>query len=327
MQPCPYASAVTRFGRLLISAAAVALAATACSQPVEETIEQSIEEINGATTTLLEDTAPLQVEAAPAEPAEVPSETETVTPDDEPANDVPASEVPPEVVTYEAVVVDTYPHDTTSFTQGLEFVDGLLLESTGLVGQSSIRIVEPETGETLISKPIDSIFGEGATVVDDEVWQLTWQDEVLIVHDLDDLSEVRRVSYEGDGWGLCDAGEYLIMTDGSSDLTIRDRESFEVLDRRAVTLDDIPVDALNELECVEGRVWANIWTSNIVVEIDPATGNVVGRVDLTALVPQSTLEDPNQVLNGIAFNDETGRFWLTGKQWPVMYELELNPLS
>ncbi len=226
------------------------------------------------------------------------------------------------IITYEPVVIATYPHDSTAYTQGLEFVDGLLLESTGVVGRSSIRLVDPLTGDVEQVTPIDSIFGEGATVVDDEVWQLTWQDGTLIVHDLDDLSEIRRQSYDGEGWGLCDAGDRLIMTDGSSELIFRDRETFEVEERVTVSLNGEPIDSLNELECVDGLVWSNIYQSETVLQIDPQSGDVIGSADLSALVPDELVGNNDLVLNGIAYNPESGRFWLTGKEWPVMYELE-----
>ncbi len=240
-------------------------------------------------------------------------------------NAATSNEVEP--VAYEANVVATYPHDPLAYTQGLEFVDGLLLESTGQIGRSSIRLVDPVTGQVEQVTTIDEIFGEGATVVDDEVWQLTWQDETLIVHDLEDLSEIRRQSYDGQGWGLCDAGDRLIMTDGSSQLIFRDRETFEIEDRVTVSLDGQPIEALNELECVDDVVWANIYQSETVLQIDPSTGAVLGTADLSALVPDGFVGDGNLVLNGIAYNDESGRFWLTGKEWPVMYELEFIEAS
>ncbi len=250
---------------------------------------------------------------------------ETANATAEPAQETATAPVEIDPVVYEAVVIETYPHDPTSYTQGLEFVDGLLLESTGQVGRSSIRLVDPFTGGVEQMAPIDTIFGEGATVVDDEVWQLTWRDGVLIIHDLDDLSEIRRQTYDGEGWGLCDAGDRLIMTDGSAELAFRNRETFEVEDRVTVTLDGNPVEALNELECVDGLVWANIFQSETVLQIDPSSGGVIGTADLTDLVPNGFSGDANLVLNGIAHNPDTGRFWLTGKEWPVMYELEFRP--
>ena len=232
------------------------------------------------------------------------------------------------IVVYDAVVVATHPHDPDAFTQGLELVDGLLLESTGLVGDSSIRLVEPTTGVPAVSRPIDgALFGEGATVVGDEVWQLTWRDEVLLVHALDGLRELRRVPYDGEGWGLCDDGDRLVMSNGSDRLTFRDRSSFAVLGSVAVTEQGRPLDQLNELECSDGLVWANVWQTERLVAIDPASGAVVGVVDLGPLVPRGEDGTVPGVANGIAADPETGRFWLTGKNWPVIHEVELRPVD
>lgn len=232
------------------------------------------------------------------------------------------------VVVYQPVVLDTHPHAITSYTQGLEFVDGLLLESTGLRGESSILLADPETGEAVDSMDLAaSLFGEGATVVGDEVYQLTWTSEVAIVRSLDDLSEVRRFEYEGPGWGLCLLDERLVMSNGSAELAFRDPETFEVLDTVQVSGPNGPIEEINELECVDGRVWANVFQTNRILELDPTTGALVGEVDLTELVPDGFEGDQALVLNGIAFNAATGRFWVTGKQWPVIYEVEFEPVS
>lgn len=232
-----------------------------------------------------------------------------------------------EPVVYEAVVINTHPHDPTAYTQGLEFVDELLLESTGLVGQSSLRLVEPETGEIVRSVTVDeSLFAEGVTVVDDEIWQLTWKDQTLLIHSLDGFEELRRLPYVGEGWGLCATDDHLIMSDGSDVLTLRDRTTFEILDTVAVTDGGESVERLNELECVGDRVWANIWQRDRIVSIDPATGEVDGTVSVASLVPPGVVDaDSDNVANGIAHEGTTGRFWLTGKRWPVMYEVELVP--
>lgn len=232
------------------------------------------------------------------------------------------------VTIFEADVVARYPHDSQAYTQGLEFVDGVLLESTGLTGQSTIRLVEPTTGEVLDSALLpNELYGEGATVVDDQIYQLTWKDEILLVHSLDNLAEETRVSYSGEGWGLCATDQHLIMSDGSDRLTFRHRQTFEQLGSVQVTSRGEPLSKLNELECVGDRVWANIWQSNLLVSIDPETGVVDGEVDLSPLVPDGVLAaGTDNVTNGIAYNRETGRFWLTGKRWPVMYEVELQAI-
>jgi glutaminyl-peptide cyclotransferase len=231
-----------------------------------------------------------------------------------------------EVVTYDVVVVNRYPHDEGAYTQGLEFVDGQLLESTGRIGTSSIRLVDPDTGTVIEQQPLaGTLYGEGATLVGDEVWQLTYQSETVIVHRLDGLAEDRRYAYDGEGWGLCYTGTRLLMSNGSDELAVREPESFAEVGSIPVTLNGEPVEKLNELECVGQLVWANVYQTNDIVAISGASGEVVGVADLSELVPEG-FEDTNDfVLNGIAYNPETERFWVTGKQWPVMYEIELVP--
>lgn len=243
------------------------------------------------------------------------------------ASDEPAVDADP-VVRYEVVVVNRYSHDEGAYTQGLEFVDGQLLESTGRIGTSSIRLVDPVTGTVLEQQPLaGSLYGEGATLVGDEIWQLTYQSETVLVHRLDGLVEERRYDYEGEGWGLCYTGTRLLMSNGSSELAVRDVESFAEVGSIPVTLDGEPVTKLNELECVGEMVWANIYQSNEIVAISSSSGNVLGVADLSALVPDGFEGSNNFVLNGIAYNQDTGRFWVTGKEWPVMYEIELIPTS
>lgn len=229
------------------------------------------------------------------------------------------------VIVYEPVVVATYPHDRDAFTQGLEFHNGQLLESTGLVGQSSLRLVEPESGQVTRSVAVDEpLFAEGVTVVGDEAWQLTWKAGLLLTYSLDDLSQTGSKTYNGEGWGLCAADEHLVMSDGSDQLTIRDRQTFAVIDSVAVTNAGQPVEQINELECAGNTVWANIWQSPELIAIDLATGLVTGTVDLSPLLPPES-DDTGNVANGIAFDRGTGNFWLTGKRWSVMYEVDLQP--
>ena len=232
------------------------------------------------------------------------------------------------VVEYRIDVVATHPHDTGASTQGLEMVDGVLLESTGLRGASTLRLVEPTTGEPIRTVPLDDdLYGEGATVVGQRVWQLTWTSGIAIAYDLDDLTERRRVTYEGEGWGLCAMADRLVMSNGSSLLTTRDPETFEVIDRFEVTDGGAPVPKLNELECLDGVVWANLYQSTRLVAIDAEDGRVIGSADLADLVPPGFENDRSDVANGIAHDPSTGRFWLAGKRWPVLYEVELVALS
>ncbi|MDH3683985.1 MAG: glutaminyl-peptide cyclotransferase [Acidimicrobiia bacterium] len=230
------------------------------------------------------------------------------------------------------VVVAEYPHDPTAWTQGLEWYDGRLLESTGLNGRSSLRLVDVETGrsEELVTVP-DDLYAEGATVVDGRAVQLTYRDRTLLVTELSnglgtEPTQRRADAYDTEGWGLCYDGSRLVMTDGSSQLFFRDAETFELLDTVPVRLAERPIEGLNELECVGDQVLANVWLTNDIVAIDPATGMIEGSIDASALVPEGYEGGPDgAVLNGIAYNHETGTFWLTGKLWPVLYEVSFTP--
>ncbi|MCE6994204.1 glutaminyl-peptide cyclotransferase [Saccharothrix sp. S26] len=220
-------------------------------------------------------------------------------------------------------VLGTLPHDPGAFTQGLELSDGVLYEGTGLEGQSSLRRLDPVTGrvEHRVDLP-EPLFGEGITVVGDRIWQLTWQDGVAIERDRDTLEEVRRVTYEGEGWGLCRDGGRLVMSDGSDELAFRDPASFAETGRVAVRRDGQPVTRLNELECVDGQVWANIWQSDEVVRIDPANGQVTAAVDLGGLRPPDV--PASNVLNGIAAVPGTDEFLVTGKNWPTIFRVRFT---
>ena len=228
-------------------------------------------------------------------------------------------------------IVAQHPHDRQAWTQGLEWYGGVLVESTGRVGASSIRLVEPTTGTVLdVIDIAEPLYAEGATVVDDQVIQLTWTNGTLLRTALDPRAgprfvgpvEVEPDAYDGEGWGLCDDGRHLVMTDGSATVVRRDRSTFDVVEEMTVTLDGVPVTRLNELECAGDQIWANIWQTTTIVAFDATTGEVEATVDAGELVPDGSYTG-NEVLNGIAIHPDTGRFWLTGKHWPVMYEVEL----
>lgn len=218
------------------------------------------------------------------------------------------------------VVVRTLPHDPSAFTQGLLFHEGRFLESTGLRGRSSLRLVVPETGA--VERRVDvsrDLFGEGLALVGSELIQLTWQERVALRYDLD-FTPRGTFSYEGEGWGLCYDGARLVMSDGSSELTFRDPKTFAVIGSVGVTSDGVPVKNLNELECVGSLVYANVWQTDTIVRIDAASGHVLTRIDASGLLSPSEAARAD-VLNGIAFDAKTGHFFLTGKLWPKLFEV------
>ncbi|MFS8100028.1 glutaminyl-peptide cyclotransferase [Lentzea alba] len=219
-------------------------------------------------------------------------------------------------------VLQKIPHDTSAFTQGLELVDGVLYEGTGLEGQSTMRALDPSSGN--VQKKVDlppDFFGEGITVVGDTIWQITWRNGVAIERDRKTLDEIRRVSYDGEGWGICDDGQRLVMSDGSAKLTFRDPKTFKETGSVQVSRDGQPVAQLNELECVGGKVWANVWKSDEIIRIDPTNGQVVNSYDLASLKPSGEEVD---VLNGIAHIPGTNEFLVTGKNWPTIFRVRFN---
>ena len=217
-------------------------------------------------------------------------------------------------------VVRSFPHDEAAFTQGLVFDDGTLYESTGLYGESSLRRVDLETGEVLqIQRLPDQLFAEGCTVWEDAIVQLTWKAGLGLVYDKDSFAVERRFSYDGEGWGLTHDGERLIMSDGTSTLRFLDPETLQEVERVQVLDQGQPVDQLNELEWIDGQVWANVWQTPDIARIDPESGEVLGWIYLSDL----TEKEPRGVLNGIAEQDE--RVFVTGKRWTSIYEIEIKP--
>ncbi len=219
-------------------------------------------------------------------------------------------------------VVRVYPHDTKAFTQGLVYFDGGLYESTGLLGRSSIRRVDPDSGAVQAEVALDpDLFGEGLARVGDELVQLTWKNGRAFVWNLSNLQRVREHAYPGEGWGLCHDGRRLIMSDGSDRLVFRDPRSFEEGGGVRVVRAGQPVRQLNELECVDGTVYANIWGSDHIARIDPGSGEVTGWIDASGLLDGSERAETD-VLNGIAYVPERGTFLITGKLWPRVFEVQ-----
>ena len=224
-------------------------------------------------------------------------------------------------------VVNEYPHDRHAFTEGLAYVDGVLYEGTGLYGESTLRRVDLATGEVLQSVGLSKeYFGEGIAVVGDRIYQLTWKSGVCIVLDRETFKLQKAFTYETEGWGLTTDGERLIMSDGTNRLYIRDPETFEELDTIDVYDGARAVWNLNELEVVDGEIWANVWQTDRIARIDPDTGQVTGWIDLTGLLSEKDREKHQvDVLNGIAYDPGTGRLFVTGKLWPKLFEIEVVP--
>lgn len=226
-----------------------------------------------------------------------------------------------------AQVLETLPHDTNAFTQGYEIAHGVLYEGTGLVGRSWVRAIDTTTGSELARADLPPpLFGEGITVVGDSLWQLTWQNGTAIRRDTDTLAEQDRVSYSGEGWGLCyqDNRQRLVMSDGSDTLTFRDPATFAETGSVEVRAAGEPVDQLNELECVGDTVYANVWQTSTILRIDPATGRVTGTIDASGLLTRSERDDAD-VLNGIAAIPGSEFFFVTGKLWPKTFRVRFVP--
>ncbi len=237
------------------------------------------------------------------------------------------SNTPAQPIAYTYKVVARYPHDPEAFTEGLVYVDGNLCESTGLVGQSSLRRVDLETGKVLqfIDLP-EPFFGEGITLMKNDVFQLTWRSNTGFVYDKDTFEERRRFSYNTEGWGLTDDGERLIMSDGTARLYYLDPQSLEVTGY--VDVQSAPEEIgdlrLNELEYIRGEIYANIWPTNYIIRIKPSTGRVTGWIDMTGVLDEQGGKQKVDVLNGIAYDTSHDRLFVTGKLWPWLLEIRLE---
>ena len=220
-------------------------------------------------------------------------------------------------------IVQTLPHDPDAFTQGLVYADGVFYEGTGGYGASRLRIVEPATGRVLRERRLPAVyFGEGIALLAGKIYQLTWRAGRGFVYAADTLEPLGEFRYEDEGWGLTTDGRLLIMSDGTARLRFLDPVTFEV--RRAIevrTPDGNPVAQLNELEYVNGEIYANVWQRDVVARIDPATGRLLGWIDLAGLLPAGERGD---VLNGIAYDAAGGRLFVTGKLWPRLFEIRLK---
>jgi glutamine cyclotransferase len=225
--------------------------------------------------------------------------------------------------TYGYEVVNEFPHHPQAYCQGLSISGDVLYESTGKYGESTLRRVDLETGKVQQVQKLDrSLFGEGLTIWDNQIIQLTWKNNIGIVYDRQTFQELRRFSYEGEGWGLTHDGQHLIMSDGSATLRFLDPRTFQVVRRLLVHSQGRRVDQLNELEYVNDEIFANLWYKDHIARISPQTGEVTGWIDLHGLLRGRP--DPDAVLNGIAYDRASGRLFVTGKNWPKLFEIRLT---
>jgi glutaminyl-peptide cyclotransferase len=219
-------------------------------------------------------------------------------------------------------IKSTIPHDSQAFTQGLFYDNGRLYESTGLYGKSSLRILDASTGAIVKNMPVDKVFAEGCTSLGNELYQITWQEDIAFVYTFPGLKEQRTVIYAGEGWGLTSDGNYFYMSTGSDTLFVRDRE-FAVVRKIPVRMNHQPVNRLNELEYVDGFIYANVWYTDFILQINAKSGKVVRKIDCSALVKIENPSSQENVLNGIAYNPQSNDFYITGKNWKNIFVVEI----
>lgn len=228
------------------------------------------------------------------------------------------------VLGYGVRIVHTYPHDRSSFTQGLEYHDGLLYEGTGLKGQSKLRVEKLETGEVVRQVDVPAeYFGEGITVFGKRIFQLTWQTQVGFVYSRATFQALRRFHYSGEGWGLANDGKQVYMSDGTAQIRCLDPVSLRELRRITVHDGSKAIVMLNELECVGGEIYANVWQTNRIVRFRPSDGAVTGWIDASGLLTAEDQHEPVDLLNGIAYDAAGKRLFVTGKLWPKLFEVQL----
>jgi glutaminyl-peptide cyclotransferase len=224
-------------------------------------------------------------------------------------------------------VIHAYPHDPNAFTQGLEYRAGYLYEGTGLKGRSSLRKEQLETGKVIQEIELAAeYFGEGITVLNQKIMELTWQAETGFVYDQSNFRQLRTFNYPGEGWGLANDGENIYMSDGSAQIRIWDPLTLQEKRRITVRFEGKPVEMLNELEWVRGEIYANVWQTNRIARISPVDGRILGWIDLTGILSAADRTGQEDVLNGIAYDVLGDRLFVTGKQWPKLFEIKVVPL-
>ena len=252
------------------------------------------------------------------------SSSRAVSPDQETSRELQTIRVPRRVSVLSYEIVRVYPHDRGAFTQGLVYHNGFLYESTGLEGQSSLRKVDLTTGQVLKQKNIvRPYFAEGLAIMQGRAFQLTWLTEQGFVYDLESFDQVKTFTYLGQGWGLTNDAHSLIMSNGSNTISFRDPETLAIQRSVSVLENSQPLNNLNELEYINGEIFANVWQTNRIVRIDPATGNLRSWIDMSGLLTAEDRQQPVDVLNGIAFDPATGRIFVTGKLWPKLFEIKV----
>jgi glutamine cyclotransferase len=233
------------------------------------------------------------------------------------------SDVIPKKLGYK--VIHTYPHNRDAFTQGLVFDNGVFFEGTGQETGSTLREVDPETGRVMRQLNLDdSLFGEGITLFHDRIYQVTWKNEVGFVYEKSDFKLINKIFYSTEGWGLTTINNKIVMSDGSNILYFNEPEMFTVVSKIEVYDNEKKVDQLNELEYINGEIWANIWMTDLIARIDPVSGKVLSYIDLKDLLPKSDRNAETDVLNGIAYDSATKRIFVTGKRWPKLFEIKVT---
>jgi glutaminyl-peptide cyclotransferase len=223
-------------------------------------------------------------------------------------------------------VIAEYPHSTESYTEGFFYLDGLFYEGTGIAGHSALLVIQPETGKPVQRRDLPpQYFGEGIINWGPNVYQWTWQSHVCFVYDRFTLRPIRQFTYTGEGWGMSRTGKELITSDGTSILRFRDPNTFQETHHIVVKDGATPIEQLNELEFIKGEIYANVWHSNRIARIDPRNGHVIAWIDLTGILPADQMVNEESVLNGIAWDAKGNRLFVTGKQWPKIFEIRMVP--
>jgi glutaminyl-peptide cyclotransferase len=222
-------------------------------------------------------------------------------------------------------VINTYPHDKDAYTQGLVYENGVFYEGTGQLGSSNLRKVELATGKVLFQVNLESpLFGEGITIFGDRIYQVTWQNKVGFVYNISTLKQIKKIYYQTEGWGLTTISNELVMSDGSNILYFMDPDQFGNISKLEVYDSEKKVDQLNELEYINGEIWANIWQTDLIARIDPSSGKVIAYIDLKGIMTDPDFDAKTNVLNGIAYDPAGKRIFVTGKNWPKLFEIRIT---